>query len=354
LRNVKVLSLLILVLSATIAITTIRADPEQQRVYVNPESNEFSTTTTSVGDEFDVTIEAAGWPDPGVMSFEFKLRYDPTMLEPVLEKTNIDSEFWITEFIVRRGFDLDADPPQPFEDAEGPYLLFASSFLGAKGATGDGILAKAGFQIIAEPLTGQTLSSELEIADILMLNPSATAYAEDYYEVIDGTYQYSSIVAPNTPPEASNLAIIPSSPQTTDDLVGSYDYYDADGDTESGSETRWYKDAVLQTDYNDALTVPSSATSVGQEWYFTVKPSDGEDFGTLETSPPITIVTEPPSDQREDLNADGKIDIQDIAIWGLAFGSSPEHPRWNANADIDEDGKVGLLDGVAIAMKFEV
>jgi hypothetical protein len=137
-------------------------------------------------------------------------------------------------------------------------------------------------------------------------------------------------------------------------LVGSYDYYDADGDSESGSETRWYKDGFLQTAYNDALTVPSSATSVGEEWHFTVKANDGEDLGTLKTSPKITIVTEPPSDRREDLNADGDVNIEDIAIWAAAFHTNPEHPRWNLIADLNEDGKVDMIDGVMIAMKFEV
>jgi len=358
LRNVKVFSLLVLVLSATIVITAIRADPEQQRVYVDPESNEFSTTTTSVGDDFDITIAAADWPEPGVYSFEFKLYYDSSMLEPVAEGIGIDPGFWITTFIAAHGMDLAVDPPQPYEDGEGnPFLWFSATLLGAGGNVGGGILAKARFQIIAEPSEGGTLSSDLEIREVIIVDPSTTppsAYAEDYYEVIDGTYQYSSIVAPNTPPEASNLAITPSYPQTTDNLVGSYDYYDADGDSESGSETRWYKNGLLQTAYNGALIVPFSATSVGEEWHFTVKPSDGEDFGTLKTSPPITIVTEPPSDQREDLNADGKVNIEDIAIWAAAFRSNPEHPRWNPMADLNEDGEVDMIDGVMIAMKFEV
>jgi len=309
-----------------------------------------------VGDEFNITIEAADWPEPGVFSFEFKLYYDPSMLEPVAEGTGIDPDFWITTFIPAYGMNLTADPPQPYEDIDGnPFLWFSATLIGAGGNVGGGILAKAAFKIIAGPSTGETLSCDLEIRDIIIVDPSTTPpskYPEDYYEVIGGIYQYSSIVAPNTPPEASNLAITPSYPQTTDDLVGSYDYYDADGDSESGSEIRWYKDGLLQVAYNDTLTVPSNATSLGEEWHFTVKPSDGEDFGTLKTSPTVTIVTLP--EIREDLNADGKINIEDLAIWGAAFGSNPEHPRWNAMADINEDGNVDVIDAVLIAKKFEV
>lgn len=61
-----------------------------------------------------------------------------------------------------------------------------------------------------------------------------------------------------------------------------------------------------------------------------------------------------PPDRREDLNSDGKIDIEDIAIWGAAFGSNPEHPRWNTMTDINEDGKVDMIDGVLIAKEFNV
>ena len=93
----------------------------------------------------------------------------------------------------------------------------------------------------------------------------------------------------NTPPEASNLAITPGSPLTTDDLVGSYDYYDADGNPESGSEIRWYKDTDLQPGLNNSLTVSSSLTATGEEWYFTVTPNDGIESGTLQTSPTVTI-----------------------------------------------------------------
>jgi len=54
----------------------------------------------------------------------------------------------------------------------------------------------------------------------------------------------------------------------------------------------------------------------------------------------------------EDLNEDGKVDIQDITIFAVAFGSYPGHSRWNPKADVDKNGKVNILDGVLIAKSY--
>ena len=53
-----------------------------------------------------------------------------------------------------------------------------------------------------------------------------------------------------------------------------------------------------------------------------------------------------------DLNADGIVDIRDITVFALAFGSYPGHLRWNPNADIDSNGVVNIRDAVKIAMNF--
>jgi len=53
-----------------------------------------------------------------------------------------------------------------------------------------------------------------------------------------------------------------------------------------------------------------------------------------------------------DLNSDGVVDIRDMAIFGLAFGSYPGHTRWNPAADIDGNGIINILDGVKIAKNF--
>jgi len=99
----------------------------------------------------------------------------------------------------------------------------------------------------------------------------------------------------NTAPVATNLAIMPESPLTTDDLAGNYDYHDEDGDPENGTEIRWYKNDVLQPEYNDTLVIPSTSTEKGQRWHFTVRPKDGINFGTVQTLPYVIVLNSPPS-----------------------------------------------------------
>ncbi|MCJ7422691.1 ABC transporter substrate-binding protein [Candidatus Bathyarchaeota archaeon] len=53
-----------------------------------------------------------------------------------------------------------------------------------------------------------------------------------------------------------------------------------------------------------------------------------------------------------DINCDGKVDVKDIALVSLAFGSYPGHPRWNPLADENEDGKIDVRDVSLIAKNF--
>jgi hypothetical protein len=53
-----------------------------------------------------------------------------------------------------------------------------------------------------------------------------------------------------------------------------------------------------------------------------------------------------------DINADGIVDIFDIATVALAFGSTPSDPNWNSIADINNDNIVDIFDIVVVALHF--
>jgi hypothetical protein len=53
-----------------------------------------------------------------------------------------------------------------------------------------------------------------------------------------------------------------------------------------------------------------------------------------------------------DINDDGIVDIVDIVIVALAFGSEPGDPNWNPYADLNQDGLIDIVDLVIIAIHF--
>ena len=53
-----------------------------------------------------------------------------------------------------------------------------------------------------------------------------------------------------------------------------------------------------------------------------------------------------------DVNDDNAVDINDVALAAIAFGSTPRHLRWNDNADLDRNGKVDIFDVVMVAANF--
>jgi hypothetical protein len=138
---------------------------------------------------------------------------------------------------------------------------------------------------------------------LVLIDSTQTMKGETWWSEVrtwDGT-NYSSWVSSNnvtiqnSDPVASSLEITPSNAKTSDTLNASYFYTDVNGDAQSGSHIRWYKNGVPQNDLNDSLTVDSSRTLRGENWYFTVEPSDGTSFGNLKTSPVLNIANTAPN-----------------------------------------------------------
>jgi hypothetical protein len=53
-----------------------------------------------------------------------------------------------------------------------------------------------------------------------------------------------------------------------------------------------------------------------------------------------------------DINQDGKVALLDLVILANAYGSRQGDTRWNPNADIDHNGSVGLTDLVIVALHY--
>ncbi|MEM2959947.1 MAG: C39 family peptidase [Candidatus Jordarchaeaceae archaeon] len=53
-----------------------------------------------------------------------------------------------------------------------------------------------------------------------------------------------------------------------------------------------------------------------------------------------------------DVDLNRKVDLTDLVLITQAYGSKPDDPNWNPNADADKDGKVGLTDLVTCACYY--
>ena len=70
----------------------------------------------------------------------------------------------------------------------------------------------------------------------------------------------------NTAPVASNVTYVPMSPTKATGLAVAYDFHDADGDSEQGTQIKWWRDGLQVATINDMHDVPNSWLGRGQEW----------------------------------------------------------------------------------------
>lgn len=103
----------------------------------------------------------------------------------------------------------------------------------------------------------------------------------------------ASVIIANRAPVASSLAIRPAQPKTDDALEALFAVNDPDGD-EVTVRIKWFKDGIEQPKLRNKRIVPPFLTSVGEEWYFTVDPTDGYTAGATARSPSVEILNTRP------------------------------------------------------------
>ena len=104
-----------------------------------------------------------------------------------------------------------------------------------------------------------------------------------------GPKDSAEIIIENTAPVASSPAISPSEPTVLNNITAIYGYQDADGDIETKSLIRWFKNGVEEKKLENSSTVNSSDLVEEDKWMFKITPSDGTDFGNTPSSANVTI-----------------------------------------------------------------
>jgi len=94
----------------------------------------------------------------------------------------------------------------------------------------------------------------------------------------------------NSLPYVDNISITPALPAVTDNLQLNYDYHDDDGDLETGTIIRWFKNGTYQRQFDNATIINSSFLQNNDIWNVDIYPSDGYEYGSRVTSSQTIIL----------------------------------------------------------------
>ncbi|RZP11565.1 MAG: hypothetical protein EVA35_00915 [Candidatus Poseidoniales archaeon] len=118
----------------------------------------------------------------------------------------------------------------------------------------------------------------------------------------------------NTPPVASNVTYVPTSPTKSTGLSVSYDYHDDDGDSEQGTQIKWFRNGLRVSQIDDQTDVPNSWIARGQEWQVEVTPSDVNEDGEPVMLDPVTIGNTLPVARNLDVSPTEPLDSDDLSL----------------------------------------
>ncbi|MFW9779766.1 MAG: hypothetical protein ACFFE8_13005, partial [Candidatus Heimdallarchaeota archaeon] len=129
-----------------------------------------------------------------------------------------------------------------------------------------------------------------------------TTKTEEWFariKVYDGNlysawYYLPNITIANTAPVAYNILLAPLSATADQDLVVSWNYTDADNDSQQAPSIRWYKNDVLQPNLNNLDTINSGNLSKNDIWYVILEVYDGNAYSAQQISSSIPILNSPP------------------------------------------------------------
>ena len=115
-------------------------------------------------------------------------------------------------------------------------------------------------------------------------------------------------------PVASNVTYVPTSPTKGTGLGVSYDYHDADGDSEQGTLIKWWRDGLRVSAIDDLTDVPNSWIGRGQQWQVEVTPSDVNQDGEPVLLNPVTIGNTLPVARNLELSPTDPLDNDDLSL----------------------------------------
>jgi len=333
------LALLILPASLVYALTPTEAY-DANALWIEPAQVELEVESISFGFRFNVTV----WANCSVPcgGWQFWLTYDRTYIEAIVAGyTGGDkSEFMqnVSTIPVAASF-------KP-HNATFNRVEFGESW-GGSGPTrdpGHGSLAWIEFNVTNIPLTSQEVALEFyaytgATRKTYLINGLDATKAD--LSVHSGLVKFIPPPPDLTPPEVKILSPL-NKTYTIDTVWLNF----------TVNETAAWIGYSLDDQANVTTTSNTTIANMTEGSHKVVVYATDLSGNTGVSSPVyFTVLT---SFIPGDMDGDMDVDIDDIYIAALAFGSNEGHPRWNILADLDNDGYVDIFDLYLIASKFGI
>ena len=373
-----------------IMMPTIRAQPPAPSFYVLPATESFNASTT-VGTQFTVTLWAStpAQSQNGLQTFTWsaELSFNATMLQCLSVTLTNGSTSQLFSGLLTTGLSKVIDNKAGTVTA-GESLTSGES-VGAMTAS----LVDIKFNITAAPASGQTLTCNIDpayganpsIDETYFLDALPSLAEETPLSTAFCTYAFSAGAVPPTIHD-----VVMSSVSAGSSVLQGVSLPVSASILNNGTVTE--TSVVVNATANGTLIGTQTVASIGAgssqtltfNWNTTsaslgtytvtatVTPvANQTDFTQISKSITVQVLnaTHPPVSF--DLNGDGKVDMKDISLVALAFGShgpdipnpgSAASPNWNPKADVAglennaivevPDGKVDMNDIVEITLHF--
>lgn len=297
-------------------------------IYVNP-----PTIKAMVGQPFIVNITISDVVD--LYGWEFKLGWNSSLLEAVNVAEGDFLKKGRDTFFIKKIF-----------NAAG-YVLASAILLGKiPGASGSGTLANVEFHV------RERGESVLDLYDTKLGDSQKQPIN---HTAIDG-YYYT--------PLGHDVAIKDVTPSKT--VVGhgyslsiSVSVENYGSFAETFNITAYYnetniiatQDVVLANGNSITVTLTWNTTGIAKGNYtisaYATPVPDETDISDNTYTDGFVVVA-----MVGDVNADGEVDILDVASVAKAYGSYPGHQTWNPNYDLNDDGQIDILDIATTAKNY--
>jgi len=137
----------------------------------------------------------------------------------------------------------------------------------------------------------------------------------------NATYWELNVNNTNRPPTATNVVISCSDAlnRTNGTLTGSFNYSDTDNQAQADNETAWYNNSVEVSALRNLTQVEAGNTSKNQNWIFSVRVYDGDNWSNWVNSSNLTITNSDPV-----LTAISNITINETELVNITANANDE------------------------------